>query len=702
MALIGRIRNNLWLVILLLGFAMLGFIFMDMSAGDGSSLFGGSQSTLGEVNGKKIDYIDFDNKIRLRYSGANVDQFTLRNALWNSLVNEAVIEGEAKKLGITVTDSELDGLLYGPNYSPIIRQDFSTNPGQFGGQVDSEQLNQIRDLEASGKMNPNYIPVWEEEKVRVVSDRLQSKMTNLVSKSIYAPTWMVNMKHQDDASASVSFVRIPFDKVDNSEIALEDADYANYLKENAARYEMEEEQMTLKYIVFDVLPTPEDSANVRAGLEELKVELAKQTGDGARIFVESKRGIYDEAYVFEDALTAEVKENLFDAEVGSVYGPYLDGNNYKVAKLLNRDIIPDSVSVRHILRSTNPQDPTTLRAAMDSINLAKKLYEGGTITFDSLVTRFSQDPGSMATGGKYENFAQGTMVKPFNDAAFFNSKPGDIKIVETQYGVHLIEVLSQDKKSNKKGVQIVYLQEPMIPSKNTAKEVYKEALTFASNNQTLDAMKKAAGEAGMDILTSAPLDKNGFNIEGLGAGEQTRQMVKWANDASVGNVSPTVYRYNDKVRYYENKYVVTALSSRNPAGLPTVASMKKTIGNLVMNEKKGEMIKGQIADMDLAAIAEKYELKVDSTNVSFSGNSPDAKFVAAVFGVQEGQKTTPVVGTNGVFVGVLNSKPTAATAVDVPTLRNTMSAALRSSARSSLFPALRKNADIDDKRTKFF
>lgn len=706
MALIGRIRNNLWLVIVLVGLAMLGFLFMDMGGSNGPG--GGTSTVMGKVDGEKIDYLQFDKQVRLRYGGSTADQYTLKNALWNSLVNETIVKNEGEKLGLTVSDSELESLVYGPNYSPIIIQDFPAqgqNPYQ-ARTPDIEQLNQIKDLEASESLNPQYVPIWNEEKKKVKRGRMETKLVNLVSKSIYVPTWLAKMQHNDrTGQAKLAYVTIPFDLIANTEVTLEDADYKKYLEENKVQYTKDVAQQTLSYVTFEILPTDEDSADLKNQLAELIPTFEKLAENENKSYVESKQGIYNPAYVTKSDLADNVATNLFSADLGSTYGPYLEGDNYKVAKLLDRMIVPDSVSARHILRSSTPQDPASVKMARDTIMMIKKMIESGAESFDSLAVKYSQDPGSGAKGGDLGNFSQGTMVPEFNNACFFDKSEG-LKVVTTQYGVHLIDVTKRFKKSNTTGVQIAYLQKPIVPSKKTTKAKYAEALRFANQHTTLSEMKKAAKDADLEFTTSNPVDANGFNISGLGTGESTRNMIKWANEAKVGEVSPTVYRYSDTQRFYENKYIIAAKASQDDAGLPSVASMKKTIENLVMNEKKGALIASQIQGLgSLADIAAKYgEVAIDSTNVTFSSSSPDPKLVAAAFNLAAGETSKPVVGNNGVYVATMITKPTPTEANNLASVKNQVSTSVLAKNRvgSALLPALKKETKIKDQRSDFF
>ncbi len=715
MALIGKIRNNLWFVIILLGIALLAFLLMDMSAGN-NSLFGGPNQSVGKIGGKKVGVQDFEQMTRARYGGGGGDYYAQRNAMWNDLVNESIVQEEAEKLGLAVTEEEMTGLIYGPNYSPIIRQDF-TNP-QLRGQVDVEQLNQIRDLEASGNLNPEFVPRWNEEKNRVKQAQLQTKLSNLVSKSIYIPNWMAEMQSTDlNGQAKVQYVQIPFDRIEKNEVALSDDDFKNYLEENRAIYKTDLPTQTLEYTVFNVEPTAKDSADIVAELTNKRADFAKVSGDDIQYFAEGEGGSYSKAYFKKDELSPVIADSLMGASVGQMFGPYKDGDQYKVARVIGFKTVPDSIQARHILRNANAADPMAMQAARDTIEMLKNMMENEGANFDTLALKYGQD-GTSFRGGDLGTFGaadpnglqprQGTMVGPFNDLVFYEAEPKKFYTVETEFGVHLVQVTKR-KDSGKKGVRVAYLTKDIIPSDATQKKMYSEALRFAQENNTIEKLRTAVeNDTRLEMTTTLPLDENGFFIQDLGGGEDTRNMVKWANEASVGQVSPVVYRYADEARYFDNKYVVASLSERTPAGLPSVAASKKALEGVVLNEKKGELIASKITDgMDLNAIAGLYEeVTVDSADVAFKGFAPkignESEFLGALFSLEEGQMTKPVIGNTGVFVGKMISKPAPVAATNLPQLKRQLSSQYKGRATNAIVPALKENTKIEDKRVDFF
>ncbi len=708
MALIGTIRNNMWLVIILLGIGMASFILMDMMSGN-NSMFGGPDQSVGTIDGKEISVQDFQRKTDLRF-GKQGTHYARQAQMWSTLVSETIIDNQAEKLGLNVTDEELESLVYGPNYSPIIIRDFPNQ--QFRQLPDTEQLNQIKELERTEKLNPEFAPFWEEEKVRVVKDQVQRRVFDLVSKSIYTPTWLAEMSHgESNGTAQYAYVHIPYDVIDNNEVNLTDDDYKAYINENAKSLELDKPTYILDYIEFDVYPTEKDSAKWEKELTNLLPEMRKEDSNSYKLFVESNQGIYDKAYYTKDQVGSDgASDFLFNGEVGTTYGPYLEGSQYKVARLLDRKVIRDSVNSRHILLEINPQDAlaaqTLAKSIVDSI-------ENKQATFDEMVLRYSVDNSNKNNGGEFGMYGPGKWVKEVSDLTLYEAEKGKLYTVESQFGLHIVEV-TETKSSGKQGVQVAYLQRDIIPSKETQKSMLSKATLFAKKHRTLEAMKTAIeGDTSMTVNTTSPLDENAFFITGLGAGESSRQMVKWAisDEAKVGGVSPEIYRFSDEVLFYENKYVVAGLNSVVKAGVPTVDAFKKQGNALVMTKKKGDMILEKLPkDINgfTGVVAAYDELEVDTAFASFNNpviaqlNTQEPKVIGNLFSLENGKYSKPIAGNGGVYVVQMINKTDATAPTNIPSLRSSLSRSQRQQVQGRLMPALVEGAKVEDGRSKFF
>jgi len=702
MALISKIRNNSWLLVVLVALGLLGFIVMDMTSGQ-QSAFGGSQTTLGDIEGKKVDWRQFNRVEQVLYGNSGGDIFSRRSQLWNYFVEEALVKEEAEALGLGVSRTELMDLQFGTNPSPVIQQRFM-NPQTR--QVDFQQLNQIKTAIEDGSINddPRLTAFWAHQEKEIIKERLQSKISAMVSKAIYTPTWMAEMGNSEiNAPATFTYVKIPYDEIDNSEVELTDADYEAYLEKNEERYKNDEATRVVEYVVFDVLPTPADSAALKAEVEGLIPDFKAAENDSA--FTEREYGIPPGNYDTKDAISPVIADTVSSLAVGDVFGPYTDAGKYKAVKLVDRRMIADSADTRHILRQA--QEPQQFAQAKKTIDSLENLLLTQGASFDSLAIRFSQDPGSANKGGLYEGVTPGQFVPAFNEVLFVTGNIGEYYKVRTSYGWHLIEVLRRSSEATER-YKVAYLEEAIVPSEETQEEIEGEVLEFIGENRDLEAMRAAADARGMETETSARLERNAFAIGSLGAGQASRDIVRWAFNANTGEVSPELYAYQDPVEYYTNKYVVAGLLAKQSPGLPSVANIKGEIEQEVMKEKKGEMLKSRIQSNDLQAVASQFDTKVDTaSNVKFNamfvpGLGVESRVIGKAFTMEQGQTSEPIVGSSGVFMIQLLQRPNVGQANNIPQLRQAMSSQARQQVPSQWIQAMKEKADIEDNRSRFY
>ena len=704
MALIGQIRKNSWLLIVMIGLGLAGFVLMDMFSGQ-QSLFGGTNFTMGEVAGSKIDYQEFSNTEDILYGNSSSEVFGRRSYLWNYFVEKALVEKESNALGLGVSKDELMDLQFGTKPSPVVQQRFR-NPNT--GVVDQNQLNGIKQQIESNTMDPTLRNFWAVQEREIVKQRLQDQLNALVSKGLYAPNWMVDVyNNEKNQTFAFNAVTIPFDRIEDNAIQLSDDDYTSYLADNGHKYMRDEESRVLSCAEFTVLPTRVDSAKLREDVVELMQNF--KTAENDSLFVVNNYGVWDAVYYKRDDLSEVLKNTLFDLSVNSVYGPYIDQGNYRAIKVLDKKVIPDSVRARHILiRATSQQEYFAAQQTIDSL---KGLIEAGTHQFDSLAMSNSQDYGSGREGGDL-GFAQlGMMVKPFNDLIFYEAEPGEANKVFTQFGVHLVEVTDRKYINNESGIQYAYLNSPIIPSQETQDSLYELANRFISENQSLEALEAAANSSDdINLITTTPFQKNDFNVFEVGTGNTAREMIRYAytSGTDVGAVSPEVYVLDDQVDYFNSKYYVAALKTIQPKGKPVAANMMDQLRPIVLGKKKGVQISGQISGSDISAIASQFDVEVDSiSNASFGnpylpkiGNEP--LVAAAISKMSVGDVSQPIVGNNGVYVIQLTNKAPVDQTANLGQLRKEVNRTFLTVVRNELIPSLKKTNEISDNRFTFY
>ncbi len=712
MALIGTIRKNSWLLIIFIGMGLALFIITSMFVGN-QIPFLDSQNTAGSIDGQEIQWSEFLNaEEALKGSG---DIYAQRNAIWNFFIEDAIVQKQAKALGFSVSDVELQELQFGNNLSPIISARF-TDPATR--QVDRNQLNQIKNALESGDINPGYLQFWNHQKKEIIKEKLQSRMNTLVSKSIFTPTWMVEQNHSDQTqTASIEFVKIPFDEIDNADVTVTDSDLAAYLADNKKRYYQDEQTRKLDYIVFDVVATKDDTTAIRNEMSDLARNFQLSKDDTT--FVDANAGTMDPRYISRDevekgrggALTAGLIDAAFSANIGDVVGPIVEGNQMKIAKIVDSRVMPDSATSRHILINAN--SPQAFAAAEKTIDSLKNLLERGVANFDSLAVKFSQDPGSSAKGGLYENIAVNAFVPAYNDIIFFKGDIGKLYSVRSSYGVHLIEPISRkyaDSDNKTERVKVSVISKTIVPSDITQESIAAVAQEFMANNRNLADFTQSANDQGLNIETTTPLKANDYALNILGTGATSRDIIRWAytGKTSTGDVAPEVYEYQDPVEYYTSKYVVIGLKSITEAGNPSAASIADEIRPLVLNQKKAEVIKSRITSQNLSAIASSFSTKVDTAatvtfNSSFipnMGNEPEV--IATAFNQEPNSVSDPIIGNTGVYIVKLNSKSAVTGPSNIPTLRKQSTQSTQSQIAGSLLQSMKKNAEIKDLRSKFY
>ncbi|HJW28200.1 MAG TPA: peptidylprolyl isomerase, partial [Saprospiraceae bacterium] len=702
MALISRIRRNSWLLILLLAMALGGFVVMDMVRAGSKAK--GRDFVIGSVNGDKLDWQAFQRIERILYPNSSGDVYGQRNYIWNYMIEDQLVRNDADVMGFNVGSEELEELQFGSNLSPVIQRNFRD---QNTGQVNRQSLDQIKSNLGTGKLQPQLEEFWAFQKTEIVKDRLQSKLVNLVKKSIYIPTWEAQQLQQEQGSSiDFKYVQVPLDKVADTEVTLTDDDYKNWIKENEGLVTRKEEFRSVDYVVFNVIPTKEDTAAVREKISERLEPFRKTDNDSA--FVENNYGSLEPVYYKKEDVAPVIADTVFDLPLGTVYGPYIDGVNFKALKIIDRKAIPDSVQSRHIL--IQAKTDADFRKASATIDSVKTLIETGKQKFDSLAMRISQD-GSAQKGGDLGWSALGRMVKPFNDVLFYKAEPGKLYKVVTQFGVHLVEVTGRKFIKNDQGVKIAYLTEPIVPTEETQSAVYDKALEFSGNNRTLDAMKAAVAKDTTLSVESAPgLGHNGYKFGSLGGSAASRDIIRWAfaKETKVGMVSPEVYIFEEPSLFYNAHYVVPALKSITKPGKGTIEDVKENYQAKVMAEKKAEILASKITAKDLPSVAQQFNVEVDTfNNVNFNmsylqGLGSETALIGKVTTMKQGEVAGPIKGVTGVYMAEVIHRTEASLSTDIAAYRGQLTATSRGNVENRLMDAVKSSANIKDQRYIFY
>ncbi len=701
MALIGTIRKNSWLLFVMIGLALAAFLIMDMVGQ--SSQMGLGNMTIGEINGEEVDYREFMAHEEAVYAGGGADLYSRRNFLWNYYLNKHLFDSEAQANGVKVGKEELLNLQFGNNISPVIQQRFA-NPQT--GQIDFQQLNNIRQQIQSGAMPEETRRFWAWQEKEIITDRTQAKVQNIVAQAFHTPSWMVErLMNDQNTAANIAYVKIPFDKASNADLQVTSNQIMDYMKKNKSVYYNEEKSNILEYMVVTVEPTGQDSTEVMNQIRDLKTQFAQTDNDTT--FIQNNEGTFLSAYQYKEDLPAIIADSAFSKPVGSLIGPYTVGGNVSVTKIINRQVIPDSVRSRHILFTAETQQD--LIDGFRKADSLKAIIESGEISFDSLARAHSMGP-SAPNGGELGYAAQGQMVQPFNDLIFYQAEVGELNTIATQFGVHLVEVLDKKYLTNEEGVQLATVSKRFVPSQRTQDSLYNVAQNIVSSSRTLDGLRETLVDYPQYRLQRAePVQENDFLFANFGGGSVSRDIIRWsfANNTNEGDLSSVVYIYQNPQFFYNDKYVIVGLSESRPEGYPDPESVRLNVEQLVLDQLKGEQIANEITQTNLRAIADQYQVKVDTAfGVTFAtdvieGIGEEPALVAAIKHTTNNNVTPPVVGNTGVFVASPFSRQNISTS-DFTTVQQNTASQMAQQVSGALISSLKEQAKIVDNRSEFY
>jgi peptidyl-prolyl cis-trans isomerase D len=708
MSVIQQIREKYaGIVIAFIAVSLIAFILMDAFSGrNGGGGWFGNHSTVGKVNGTKIDKKDFDKQVEIfkkAYGQDNAPYDQVANQVWNVSVDNIIMQDEYEKTGIVFSNKELNSVLSSTTNPPLwLKQNFTDQAtGEYNYQQAMDYLKQIRQMKNDPRATEFYEIYIQQQ---TIEQTLRTKFMSLLNNSSYAPKWLAQKQLADNnAISSISYVYVPYSSITDSSITVTDDDVKAYVKKHEKLFTVDEETRTVNYVTFDANPGPQDTLTAVNQVQQYRNEFA--TTKDEKSFLErvgTDMPFYN-SYMGATRIQHSYKDSIIKAGIGNVYGPYIDGKEVVLAKLIGVKNWPDSAKVRHILVQTfNPQtgqrlkDDSAAKKLIDSIQLAVR----NGVSFDSLAKKFSDD-GSKDKGGILisqngsEYFAQGDMVEEFNDFAF-DKKVGEKGVVKTIFGYHYIEVLGQ--KNFQQAYKIAYLAKEVAASSETVDAAMAEAQRFAASSRNEKSFNENLPKFKKTAFTSSDIKKQDASITGLG---ENRDFVRWVFQNDKGDVSDPLD--------FKDKFVVAYINNVQEKGMMNVAKAKQLTETMIRNEKKAKKI---IAEKFKGNSLESYSqssgapiTRADSLAFVSSG-IPNIGMETKVIGVafnrsQLNKVSEPIAGATGVFgvrVELIGAKSSGQSFEDI---RKNLEGQQRNSGYAAI-SGLRKAATIKDYRFDFF
>ena len=692
------------LVAAVIGFSLFLFVVSDFfGRGRGQRMKQKKYYEIGQISGEYISYQDYEVRLQnlleiYKLSGrSSIDEATnesIREQTWQQMVREQILDSQYKKLGIGVSTEEVDELVLGNNPHQIVRQLFTDQKtGAFNKSFLVNFLKQTEVDETAKK----YWLFFENE---IVNDRMNSKYNNLVSKGLYVTSKQAEFdKNLASSTVDFSYILKNYASLSDSSVTVSESDILAYYskhKEGFKRTALRD----IEYVTFDVVPSEDDLKQAEQWINKTKEEFAASP-DPVQFINLSSDSKYVGFYIPLSIVPENLKDYVKNENLTSVFGPYIEDGSYKLAKLIAFADRPDSVHVRHILLS--PNQTRSLEVVKQKADSLVQLIKSGT-SFESLALANSNDQGSAQIGGDLGWFQEGKMVVPFSNACF-SGKKGDIKTVETTFGIHIIEILAQSKNTRK--YNIGYIDRKIMPGSITNQKAYSEASQFAGTNDTYEKFTKSIAVQGLNKRVANDIAPQQKTLPGL---DNPRSLIMSLFQAEKGkiildNSQQAVFEVGDK-------YVIAYCTKAQEDGIAPVKDVENDIKFILVKDKKADLIsvefnKNNGSGKTIDGIAQTMGLTVqEATQINFRsytvpGAGTEPALIAAASVAKQGTVTGPVKGTNGVYMLVANNVTTAQ-GEDIKLLQARLKTTFQMRGTYEAYEALRKGANIIDKRYKFY
>lgn len=654
MSIITQIRNKAGLMVILIGLALVSFLLMDVFSQN--SLFNQSNSNvIGEIDGEEITAPMFEERVaeavenyKANSKTDKVDEATLsslRDQVWNEMVRERIMKNATSDLGLAVSREELFDMVQGSQIHPTVKQAFTDpNTGNFDR---SQVLKFLREIDQQPEEMQNK---WKAFEKYLVSDRENEKYNTLITKGLYVTNFSAqSYMKQVFETASGRFLRVDYSTIADSSIEAPEEDLRKWYLEHAWEFKSKEVQRNLDYVVFEVKPSTEDRDALLKKMNEIRVSWLSSDDDSMFVVMNSEQPGDDRFYA-QTELTDETRSRLFGDTIGALSEVYQDGNMFKLTRLARRMVRPDSVKARHILvKVKDTETEETAKKRADS--LLQLVKNGG--NFAALAQANSEDPGSGMNGGDLGFFAEGAMVKPFNDACF-EGKKGDQVLVKSDFGFHIIEIT--DQKGGRTMARFATVSYELSAGTETYRVAYDSASAFVSRVKDKESFEQEAKKSGIEKRSVEGLKTTDRGLAGL---ENTREVVRWAFRSEDGAVSP--------VFESQQQFVVAILTVSIPKGIKPFEAVRTVVESRYKRDKKAEQISTKLEEtrkkegnsvermaIGMGTVAQTFaSVNFGSGFLNNIGMEPQVS--GFIFGGKKGTLSKPIHGNNGVFVVVVDS-----------------------------------------------
>lgn len=662
MAALGKIRKRGMILISIIGLGLFAFIaeegFRSCEASRNDQ-----RQQVGKVLGEKVNVQDFQKLIdeyteviKMQQGVDNLNEMQMnqvKDMVWQTYIQTKVVEDEAKKIGLTVTDAELQNIL-AEGTNPMLMQTPFVN--RQTGRFDVNSLKKfIADYKTQQTANPQMAAQYQtlykywtfiERTLRqqILAQKYQSLLAGcILSNPVEAK---LSYKEENEES-SIQLATFAYSTIDDSKIKVQDADLKAKYDELKERFKQNVESRDIKYVTVRVEPSPADRAELQQSFKKYTTDLAAASEPANIVRKSTSLVNYLGIPVAKTAYPNDIADKLDSMAVGQTYGPFetkMD-NSMNVVKLISKQLLPDSVQYRQI--QVIGKTPAEAQKRADSIYTA--LNAGA--AFETIAKKYGQSGEKVwMTTAQYQNAPSLDADTKTYIGTLNNAGVNELKNIKLGQGNLIVQVVDRRAMINKYTAAVI--KKSIDFSKDTYSTAYNKFSSFVSANQTPESIQKNAKSSGYTVQEAKDITTSTHTLVGINA---TREAMKWLFDAKEGEISPMYECGNN------DQLLLVVLDKIHPKGYRSYddPQVKEFLKAEVLRDKKAEQLMAKAKDVKNIAAAQAKGAKVDAVNqITFAApvfvmsvGASEPALSGAVAATAKGKfSSRPVKGNAGVYV----------------------------------------------------
>ena len=655
MAALGKIRKRGVTLVIIIGLGLFAFIaeeaFRSCEATKNQQ-----RQQIGEVLGNKINVQEFqalvDEYQDVLKMTQGRDNFTeeelnsIKDQVWNSYVNEQLINDEAGKLGLTVTDEELQNIMK-EGTNPMLMQSPFVNQqtGRFDVTMLTKFLDDYKKSAGNPQLSESYQTIYKywqfiEKQLRqqTLAQKYQALMAGcLLSNPVSAKMAFEGQNQETD----IQLASFAYSTINDNDVKVDEKDIKAKYEEEKEMFKQQVETRDIKYVDFQVLASAADRKALQQTMEEASSKLQSGANPAEVVRKAQSQFPYTGIAATKRAYPSDIAAKLDSMSVGQTTAPFETkfDNTLNVVKLISKSQMPDSIEYRQI-----QVGGATVEAARQTADSVYNALKAGA-DFEALAQKYGQTGQKQwLTSAMYEN----SNMMDEESKNYLNAINGlsvnDVKNLEFAQGNIVIQVTARKAMVDKYDVAVI--KHTIDFSKGTYSDAYNKFSQFVSENKTIADMEKSAAKFGYTVSPRQDLSNSEHNVAGLRA---TREAMKWIFDAKEGQVSPLYECGNN------DHLLVVALTKVHPVGYRSLESVQDMVKAEVVRDKKFDLLKEKLAGVADIAAAQAKGARVDSVNqITFSApvfvqatGASEPALAGAVASAKQGDFSKALVKGNG-------------------------------------------------------